>query len=94
MAGDSEKAIEHSGYVESAEKRDGSDVSTDGDLGQLKTLDTGGLNKEEVLTELPAAEEKRILRKIDFRLVPLLTFLYLVAFIDRSNSMSRRYFNW
>jgi hypothetical protein len=28
------------------------------------------------------------LRKVDYRLVPILALLYLVAFIDRSNSMS------
>ncbi|KIW83497.1 hypothetical protein Z517_02742 [Fonsecaea pedrosoi CBS 271.37] len=30
-------------------------------------------------------EEKKILRKIDVRLVPVLAFLYLVSFIDRAN---------
>lgn len=32
------------------------------------------------------AEANRVLRKVDFRLVPMLSLLYLVAFIDRSNS--------
>ncbi|ORX93929.1 major facilitator superfamily domain-containing protein [Clohesyomyces aquaticus] len=31
------------------------------------------------------AEARRILKKVDYRLVPLLSFLYLVAFVDRSN---------
>lgn len=31
------------------------------------------------------AEAQRILKKVDYRLVPLLALLYLVAFIDRSN---------
>ncbi|KAF2742359.1 MFS general substrate transporter [Sporormia fimetaria CBS 119925] len=35
--------------------------------------------------ELHEAEAKRILSKVDYRLVPLLALLYLVAFIDRSN---------
>lgn len=30
-------------------------------------------------------ETKRILRKVDFRLVPVLALLYLLAFLDRSN---------
>ncbi|OAL73143.1 hypothetical protein A7D00_2916 [Trichophyton violaceum] len=30
-------------------------------------------------------EAKRILRKVDYRLIPLLTLLYLLAFIDRGN---------
>lgn len=36
--------------------------------------------------EIQEAEAKRILKKVDFRLVPILALLYLVAFIDRSNS--------
>jgi hypothetical protein len=39
----------------------------------------------DVIAELPPAEGRRILKKVDFRLVPLLSILYLVAFIDRSN---------
>lgn len=34
-------------------------------------------------------EAKRILRKVDYRLIPLLTLLYLLAFIDRGNSTYR-----
>ena len=37
------------------------------------------------LVELSPEEGKRALRKVDWRLVPLLAFLYLVAFVDRSN---------
>jgi hypothetical protein len=33
-------------------------------------------------------EQKKILRKVDWRLVPLLSFLYLVSFIDRGNCKS------
>lgn len=36
--------------------------------------------------ELDEAEANRVLRKVDYRLVPMLALLYLVAFIDRSNS--------
>lgn len=36
--------------------------------------------------ELDEAEASRVLRKVDFRLVPMLSLLYLVSFIDRSNS--------
>ena len=38
--------------------------------------------------ELDEAEANRVLRKVDYRLVPVLSLLYLVAFIDRSNSKS------
>lgn len=31
-------------------------------------------------------ETKRLLRKVDFRLLPVLTLLYLMSFLDRSNS--------
>jgi hypothetical protein len=60
--------------------------------GDLFTIENGAT---EVVTELASEEEKRILRKVDYRLVPLLAFLYLVAFVDRSNSkyyFSRRHF--
>jgi hypothetical protein len=33
-------------------------------------------------------ETKRLLRKVDFRLLPILTLLYLMSFLDRSNSMT------
>ena len=34
------------------------------------------------------AEAQRVLKKVDYRLVPMLALLYLVSFIDRSNSTS------
>ena len=30
-------------------------------------------------------ETRKLLRKVDFRVLPLLSFLYLLAFLDRSN---------
>jgi hypothetical protein len=51
--------------------------------GELVTVENGATD---VITELSSDEERRILRKVDYRLVPLLAFLYLVAFVDRSNS--------
>lgn len=48
--------------------------------------------KEKELEELPddvhydEAETKRLLRKVDVRLLPVLTMLYLMSFLDRSNS--------
>ena len=32
-------------------------------------------------------DEKKLLRKLDLRLLPPLTLLYLLSFLDRSNSM-------
>lgn len=60
--------------------RETKDMGTD----NLATLDTG-YTESDVVADLPPAEGKRALRKVDFRLVPLLAVLYLVAFIDRSN---------
>jgi hypothetical protein len=39
--------------------------------------------------DLEEKEAARVLRKVDMRLVPMLSLLYLVAFIDRSNSKCR-----
>jgi len=60
--------------------RETKDMETD----NLATLDTG-YTESDIVADLPPAEGKRALRKVDFRLVPLLAVLYLVAFIDRSN---------
>ena len=51
---------------------------------ELATLDAG-FTESDVIADLPPAEGLRALRKVDYRLVPLLAVLYLVAFIDRSN---------
>lgn len=50
--------------------------------GELITVEKG---YTDVLAELPPEEARRALSKVDYRLVPLLSLLYLVAFIDRSN---------
>lgn len=49
----------------------------------------------EEITSVPSLEagedainEKKLLRKIDWRLIPPLTFLYYLSFLDRSNSTS------
>jgi len=34
------------------------------------------------------AEEKALVRKLDWALIPGLTFLYLLSFLDRSNGQS------
>ena len=41
---------------------------------------------EVAVVELSDAEKKKVLRKLDWVLVPQLTLLYLLAFLDRSNS--------
>jgi len=58
--------------------------AAENEKGGLATLDTG-YTESDVIADLPPAEGLRALRKVDYRLVPLLAILYLVAFIDRSN---------
>ena len=40
---------------------------------------------DEALVDINPQIEKRVLRKIDFQLVPILWFLFLVSFVDRGN---------
>ncbi|KAF2197612.1 MFS general substrate transporter, partial [Delitschia confertaspora ATCC 74209] len=49
---------------------------------KLATVDNGATD---IIVEVSPEEEKRILSKVDWRLVPILSLLYLIAFIDRSN---------
>jgi hypothetical protein len=42
----------------------------------LRTVDEG-FSPDQVVAEVDEAEGRRILRKVDFRLIPLLSFLYL-----------------
>lgn len=85
MATYSEKDREEARYIENA----ASPSATGSDMekkSELMTLDKPGVNLDELIIDLSEKEKKRILRKVDMRLVPLLTLLYLIAFIDRSNS--------
>ena len=49
---------------------------------ELITVEKG---YHDVIVDLPKEERTRVLRKVDYRLVPFLAFLYLIAFVDRSN---------
>jgi hypothetical protein len=64
-------------------------VSQDAKALGLRTVDAG-LAADEVVADkdFDHKERVRILRKIDYRLVPLLAVIYLIAFIDRGNSKS------
>lgn len=68
----------------------------DGLAAQLEHVDSNDSVEKAIVTEhggldetdLPNyhdAETTRILRKVDYRLVPMLTVLYLLAFLDRGN---------
>ncbi|CAG8770496.1 12886_t:CDS:10 [Gigaspora margarita] len=42
-------------------------------------------NSTNALTNIESAEEKRLLKKIDLRIIPLVTILYTLSFLDRVN---------
>jgi hypothetical protein len=54
------------------------------DVGVKSASEEGEIEANHI--DVPEAEARRILSKVDYRLVPMLALLYLVAFIDRSNS--------
>ncbi|UPL03157.1 hypothetical protein LCI18_014091 [Fusarium solani-melongenae] len=51
------------------------------------------LSREEALTALTADEEMKLLRKIDWRLIPFLCMLYMVKKLDESNVSNARIMN-
>ena len=61
------------------------------DVGTEKeaTAFTKGHHQEDLETAL-AVNEKKLLRKLDFKLLPALTLLYLLSFLDRSNGKGYR----
>ena len=63
---------------------DGHKHAADAAPDELVTVEAG-FDANEVITELSHEEGLRALRKCDYRLIPLLGLLYLVAFVDRSN---------
>ncbi|CAI6097462.1 unnamed protein product [Clonostachys chloroleuca] len=58
-----------------------------GDVKHLETSGRGGLTAEEIdfIDNFPEEKRKKVLAKIDWRLMPMLTILYLVAYIDKAN---------
>lgn len=54
------------------------------DVGEKKAGSDSELEANAI--DFDGPEARRILNKVDWRLVPVLSLLYLVAFIDRSNS--------
>ncbi len=43
------------------------------------------LENENLARHFDDGETRKLLRKVDWRVLPLLSFLYLLAFLDRSN---------
>ena len=52
---------------------------------EAKTEHVAITSEERVVQGFDAIETAKVLRKVDWRLLPVLSFLYLIAFIDRSN---------
>lgn len=65
-----------SDFVEKKEAQADSDAAT---------KDIGGFPSSSSLAETLGINEKALLRKLDYRLLPPLTLLYLLSFLDRSN---------
>lgn len=66
-------------------------VETEGNGGILNRNEKANGNESEVSDESFAnptgINEKALVRKLDWKLLPALTLLYLLSFLDRSNSM-------
>jgi len=56
-------------------------------VAQLEQIQNGNLTPEEAgfLASFSDEQKKIVLRKVDWRLVPMLLVLYLISFIDRAN---------
>jgi hypothetical protein len=54
----------------------------------LRTVDAG-YSADQVVTEFSELEQRRIMRKVDFRLVPLLSVLYLYVSLESRPTPNR-----
>ena len=65
-------------------------IGTDGEDKKIEDVEDKKQGSDSELEanaiDFDGPEARRILSKVDYRLVPILSLLYLVAFIDRSNS--------
>ena len=73
-----EKSTATSGVVKGQAQENGEDKTRSPSYGS----DDDGDNARSI-------EDKRLLRKLDLRLLPALTLLYLLSFLDRSNGLCR-----
>lgn len=76
------------GHIEKIENENDStrDVITNETLSSEHNDNISAEKNDIAIINISEKEKNKILRKVYWRLVPLLTFLYLVAFVDRSNS--------
>lgn len=47
-----------------------------------------GLENAEATPHVDAATEQRLLRKLDYRIIPMLCWVYLMNFMDRGNLLN------
>jgi hypothetical protein len=71
------------------EKSDSHEKQRDSELDGKVGLDVieNAHSSDDYVPAYDEAEAKKILRKVDWRLIPMLTLLYVLSFLDRSNSM-------
>jgi len=60
---------------------------------ELGNDNNDALSSNESIANPTGINEKALIRKLDLKLLPALTLLYLLSFLDRSNSKSSL-FNW
>jgi hypothetical protein len=72
----------HHGSAKTVEGLSEHEIDT---IGGLRTVEVG-LSADQVIVELDPAEQTRILRKVDYRLVPLLALLYLYVTISKRSA--------
>ncbi len=68
-----------------SEKRDTS-ISEKGFKEEVEVVDFGGDSTLPPPPQLTAEEERRLWRKVDLRILPILTLMYLCSFLDRGLS--------
>jgi hypothetical protein len=61
------------------------DILEKPDKGKTEKVEVQKLESGELTRDFPNIDEKKLLRKIDLYIVPILTLLYLLSFIDRAN---------
>lgn len=75
--------------------RDGIEADEKGSSQFHEHIQSGTLAADDAqfLANFTDAQRKKVLRKVDWRLVPMLLILYLISFIDRAN-IGTRVFEW
>lgn len=55
------------------------------DKGEIDRIDAIAAAPETTIESFSHIDEKKVLRKLDLRLIPVLALLYLLSFLDRGN---------